>query len=92
MFFAARVVLARLENKVVAVELRFARGKEQLSEKVRYVTRFLPDYSLSVLRSGLLARSVGRLASDLLAAGYFEDKPWACEPVSADEAGKTGCG
>jgi deoxynucleoside triphosphate triphosphohydrolase SAMHD1 len=87
-FFAARVVLALLQNKLVDFELKFARGQQgrSISENVRYITRFLPDYSLSILRSGLSAKGVGRLASDLIKAGYFEDKPWACEPVTVADA------
>jgi HD superfamily phosphohydrolase len=86
-FFASRVVLARLGNNIVAVELKFNRGAGTVAENVRFITRFLPDYSLSLLRSGLSGKAIGRLANDLVAAGYFEDKPWACEPISASDLG-----
>jgi deoxynucleoside triphosphate triphosphohydrolase SAMHD1 len=82
-FFASRVVLAKLANQLIDVDLKFKRvdGKEPSApERLKYITRFLPGYSLSVLRSGLSTRVVDRLAAVLFDCGYFDDKPWACEP------------
>ncbi len=86
-FLASRVVLASLGNQVIKADLNFKRadGRDTAKpEKVRYITRFLPEYSLSVLRSGLNAGAVDRLATALADCGYFDDKPWACEPESSN--------
>lgn len=86
-FVASRVVLARLGNQVIKADLNFKRADGQDTakpESVRYITRFLPEYSLSVLRSGLSARAVDRSVTALADCGYFDDKPWACEPESSN--------
>lgn len=86
-FLASRAVLARLGNQVIEADLNFKRADGQDTakpEKVRYITRFLPEYSLSVLRSGLSSGTVDRLASALADCGYFDDKPWVCEPESSN--------
>jgi deoxynucleoside triphosphate triphosphohydrolase SAMHD1 len=85
-FLASRIVLAKLDNQVIKADLKFKRADGQDTakpENVRYITRFLPEYSLSVLRSGLSARAVDRLATALANCGYFDDKPWACAPESS---------
>src|SRR5262249_29737342 len=59
-FFAARVFLGRLENKLIEVELKLRQGRRSVElnvETVHYITRFLPEYSVSVLRSGLPAKN-----------------------------------
>lgn len=84
-FFASRVVLARLMLQRTRAELRF-NGDKDLAEEVHYIPRLLPEFSLSALRSGLPQAQIRQLNAALVECGYFNDKPWACEPVSAQDS------
>ncbi|QOZ55873.1 HD domain-containing protein [Bradyrhizobium sp. CCBAU 53338] len=80
-FFAARVVLARMENKIGNIDLEFKIGPEKtIVDTVRQYTRFLPDYTTSILRSGVSGTRIRQVHSALASVGYFDDKCWAAEP------------
>ena len=76
-FFAARHVLALIGNNIVSddLELRREHGEKHIVN-ISYMTRFLPEFSTSVLRSGQSSRIIEKLARALCAAKFFDDKPW----------------
>jgi deoxynucleoside triphosphate triphosphohydrolase SAMHD1 len=88
-FFASRLVLALLGNQIVEAPLELRQGRKSggkyITESIRYMTRFLPDYSISVLRSGHSARSIMKVARALTDAKYFDDKPWLGPPVLIED-------
>ncbi len=83
-FFAARAVFARLGNKIISIGIEMAADPPN-EDEIRYITRFLPDYSTAVLRSGVSQSQIQRVHAALTWAGYFDDKPWAAEVVSPSD-------
>ncbi|MBR1129496.1 phosphoribosyltransferase-like protein [Bradyrhizobium iriomotense] len=80
-FFSSRVVFARLGNRIINIGIETAADPPN-EDVIRYITRFLPDYSTALLRSGVSQSQIQRVHAALTEAGYFDDKPWAAEPVS----------
>jgi hypothetical protein len=55
-FFASRSILASIGHTFIESDLAIStsdNSKSTVTEKVHYVTRFLPDYPTAVLRSGI---------------------------------------
>ena len=88
MFFAARVVLAKLQNGIDHMDIEFKSEDESKKEieRVRRITRCLPDYATSVLRSGVSSARLKQVHAALADVGYFDDKCWAAEPIDEDSA------
>jgi hypothetical protein len=83
-FFAARTVFARLGNDII--DIGFETNTDTPNEDViKYITRFLPDYSTALLRSSISRSQIQRVHAALAYANYFDDKPWAAEAISSSD-------
>ncbi|UFI04666.1 HD domain-containing protein [Roseibium aggregatum] len=84
-FFAARSILCDMSAEIQEVGVSV--NSEQTSPKtVHYVTRFLPDYGTTVLRSGLPPKKIRAVERALRDTDYFDEKPWLSEPIQPDDS------
>jgi HD superfamily phosphohydrolase len=81
-FFASRTVFARLGNTIIDIGIQ-TNIDASSEDVIKYITRFLPDYSTALLRSGVSRSQIQRVHAALTHAKYFDDKPWAAEAISS---------
>jgi deoxynucleoside triphosphate triphosphohydrolase SAMHD1 len=86
-FFASRVILASISHTLIKTDLMIAQSddsKKAATEEIHYITRFLPDYSTAVLKSGIPRAQIDRVERALTETGYFDDRPWASAPLGSN--------